>query len=417
MKWPTVKLEQVTIRIRNGLNIKQTSDAGGLPITRIETISNQVIDPDKVGFAGIQDGEKSDWYLKPGEILFSHINSEERIGNCALYDGEPYPLIHGMNLLCLTPNENKILPKFLFYSIRSPQFHQSLKPIIKRAVNQASVSISNLKNLRIPLPPLSEQRRIVEILDQANALRKKRAEADAKAARIIPALFYKMFGDPATNPKGWPVKPLSELFEQDKVMLDEVTGNSLPYIGLEHIESNTGRILINETEGKKIDVRGTSFLFSHKHVLYGKLRPYLNKVALPSYEGRCSTELVPLLPKSETPREFVAAYLRLPFIVNAAMSSNKGSRMPRTDMNLLINMIVPIPPIKLQHKFAKAFRSIERSLANMQRVKETIENLFTVLLHRAFTGNLTAKWREAHMKELLEEMEHQVKILNRQSGQ
>ena len=84
MKWITVKLEQVTIRIRNGLNIKQTPNARGLPITRIETISNQAIDPEKVGFAGIRVGEKSEWYLGPGEILFSHINSEGRIGNCAL---------------------------------------------------------------------------------------------------------------------------------------------------------------------------------------------------------------------------------------------------------------------------------------------------------------------------------------------
>jgi type I restriction enzyme, S subunit len=54
----------------------------------------------------------------------------------------------------------------------------------------------------LPLPPLSEQRRIVEILDQADALRRKRTEADAKAERILTAVFYEMFGDPATNPNG-----------------------------------------------------------------------------------------------------------------------------------------------------------------------------------------------------------------------
>ena len=67
--------------------------------------------------------------------------------------------------------------------------------------------------MEIPLPPLSEQRRIVEILDQAYRLRRLRAEADAKAGHILPALFIKMFGDPATNPMGWPIKRFDMICE------------------------------------------------------------------------------------------------------------------------------------------------------------------------------------------------------------
>jgi len=243
MSWQTSNLGQVTDRIRNGLNIIQFLDAGGLPITRIETISNQVIDPNRVGFAGIKNGEKLDWYLKPGEIIFSHINSEERIGNCALYSGEPYPLVHGMNLLSLKPNEKKILPKFLLYTIRSPQFRLSLRPITKRAVNQASVSIGNLKDIEILLPPLPEQRCIVEILDQADALRKKRAEADAKAACILPALFYKMFGDPQRNPKGWPVISLKKLVERvERRNPSEKPDNKFKYVDIAGVDGMLGRI-------------------------------------------------------------------------------------------------------------------------------------------------------------------------------
>ena len=175
MKWKTVELGSIVNGIRNGLNIRQSPDAGGLPITRIETISDQVINCDHVGFAGVKEGENEDWYLKPGDLLFSHINSEERIGNCAIYEGTPYPLIHGMNLLCLSPNEKLVTPNFLLYMIRCNQFRLNLKPIIKRAVNQASVSIGNLVKLKLPLPTLSEQRRIVKIFDQADQLRKLRA--------------------------------------------------------------------------------------------------------------------------------------------------------------------------------------------------------------------------------------------------
>jgi type I restriction enzyme, S subunit len=71
------------------------------------------------------------------------------------------------------------------------------------------------------LPPLSEQHRIVEILDQADALRKKRVEAEAKAAHILPALFYKIFGDPVTNPKGWKSATLGD------VIVDSQYGTSV----------------------------------------------------------------------------------------------------------------------------------------------------------------------------------------------
>ncbi|MGC2547091.1 MAG: hypothetical protein WA426_14680, partial [Silvibacterium sp.] len=91
--------------IRNGLSIKQDRSGEGLPITRIETISVGAIDSSRVGYAGLDIDECRDWLLQPGDILFSHINSVEHIGKCAVYKGVPNHLVHGMNLLCapLTP--------------------------------------------------------------------------------------------------------------------------------------------------------------------------------------------------------------------------------------------------------------------------------------------------------------------------
>ena len=315
---------------------------------------------------------------------------------------------------CVLRTRKKVLaPRYLFYFTRTEPFVGALLQHV-RGANYPAVTDRNVLDVTIPLPPPSEQRRIVEILDQADALRKKRAEADAKAARILPALFYKMFGDPATNPKGWPVQPFSKLFSQDKTAVDESAGKGLPYLGLEHIESDTGRILSSEAEGLAVDVMGLAFRFGPQHVLYGKLRPYLNKVALPSFEGRCSTELVPLLPAAGVPREFVAAYLRLPHVVNAAMATNKGARMPRTDMHLLMAMKVPIPDVDSQRAFAVVCSTVSRTTERNRDAGRCVTDLFAVLLHRAFTGNLTAEWREAHMKELLAEMEVQAKALESQ---
>src|SRR5262245_45811968 len=96
--------------IRNGLNVQQDKSGKGLPITRIETISDAEIDATRVGYANLEEGRHDDWLLKPGDILFSHINSVQHIGKCAIYRGTPKRLIHGMNLLCLRCDRTKLLP-------------------------------------------------------------------------------------------------------------------------------------------------------------------------------------------------------------------------------------------------------------------------------------------------------------------
>ena len=98
--------------IRNGMNVKQDKSGDGLPITRIETISDATVDGTRVGFAGLQEADCRDWFLETGDILFSHINSVEHVGKCAVYRGKPEKLVHGMNLLCLRSDTAKLLPEF-----------------------------------------------------------------------------------------------------------------------------------------------------------------------------------------------------------------------------------------------------------------------------------------------------------------
>ena len=81
------RLGDLFLHIRNGANIKQGLDNTGYPITRIETISNRVVNREKMGYAGITDVNKySDFVLQDGDILMSHINSEIHLGKVALYE-------------------------------------------------------------------------------------------------------------------------------------------------------------------------------------------------------------------------------------------------------------------------------------------------------------------------------------------
>ncbi|WP_312394349.1 restriction endonuclease subunit S [Chryseobacterium sp.] len=171
--WAVCKLGDLFKFIRNGVSISQNKEMKGIPITRIETISNGTINRDRMGYANIIDNDKyCDYYLKVNDILMSHINSPIHVGKSAICEYLHYEekIIHGMNLLCFRPIEN-INAKYISWYFNSPIFKESIQPHIKNAVNQASINISNLNSLTIALPPISEQKRIVnEVIKLFSAL-------------------------------------------------------------------------------------------------------------------------------------------------------------------------------------------------------------------------------------------------------
>jgi type I restriction enzyme S subunit len=278
---------------------------------------------------------------------------------------------------------------------------------------QPQITRSNLSLAKIPLPLLSEQRRIVEILDQADDLRKNRAEADAKAARILPALFYKMFGDPITNPKGWATTNLDEVADIGTQLVNPNDPNflDLPHIGGEQIEKDTGRILSPRLV-RDSDLRSSKFHFTSDHILYSKIRPYLNKVAYPRFNGVCSADIYPIRPKDgRVSHWYLIALLRSPAFLAYARIHSERLRMAKLNREQLGAFTTPLPSPTALEIFENQANQIE--LLEKVRFEQTdrVTTLFNVLLQRAFKGEVTSKWREAHMKELLVEMEEQTKTL------
>jgi type I restriction enzyme S subunit len=137
---------------------------------------------------------------------------------------------------------------------------------------------------------------------------------------------------------------IGQLCEEDRTIVtpESSSAHDLPFLGLEHIESVTGRIL-REAMLETLQSNGISFFFDTQHVLYCKLRPYLNKVAVPDFAGRCTTELIPLRPRAGVSREFLAWILRRPQTVQAAMQERTGGRMPRANMRHIFAQQVLVP--------------------------------------------------------------------------
>ncbi|HEX8875277.1 MAG TPA: restriction endonuclease subunit S [Phycisphaerales bacterium] len=192
--------------------------------------------------------------------------------------------------------------------------------------------------------------------------------------------------------------PLGAICRQDRQIVEPGSreASDLPYLGLEHVESQTGCILKQTETPVEDEGKSTTFRFDTRHVLYGKLRPYLNKVALPDFAGRCTTEMIPLLPAEGVDRAFLAWVLRREETIAWALRQNTGSRMPRADMDSLLTLEIPLPPLAEQERIAgrltEQLAAVERARTAVEARLAAAEALPAALLREVFEGPEASGW-------------------------
>ena len=175
----------------------------------------------------------------------------------------------------------------------------------------------------------------------------------------------------------------------------------LPFVGVENVESESGAF--NFGNGSRIgNQRSTTFRFDERHVLYAKLRPYLNKVATPGFAGRCSTELVPLLPRNGVDREFIAYLLRRKETVEYVMTAVTGSRMPRTDMKALLSLPVSIPPLDEQRRIVGILNRAAKIERLQARAADCLQQFIPALFIKMFGDAMTNPmgWTVSPLKDI-----------------
>lgn len=282
-------------------------------------------------------------------------------------------------------------PKFLYYWFLQLKLSDHANP-----GHVPSIRKSVMEEIPFPVVAPSEQFRIVELLDEADRLRRLRREADAKAARILPALFLKMFGDPATNPMGWPVETLTKICSPKQwptISSKELTNSGFPVYGA------------NGTIG---------FYSSYNHeqptvliTCRGATCGTINVCEPKSYvTGNAMALDEPDLGK--TSLEFLECYLK----VRGLNDTITGAAQPQITRQNLQVVTVFVPPPGLVAEFSRHVRAIKDLLTGVQSGGDRLEDAFSLLLQRAFSGQLTANWREGHMQELLAEMSHQARALS-----
>ena len=359
--------------IKNGANIKQEKNASGYPITRIETIANGVFNRDRMGYADIFDISKySINILQDQDILMSHINSKAYIGRSVIYrkkDNET--IIHGMNLLRLIAKKDFLNPYYANYYFKTDSFKGDVAKIRKDAVNQSSMAISDLSKIKIPIPPLSEQSRIVEELDQLSNIIEKKRQQLSELDNLAQSIFYDMFGDPITNEKGWEVKKLKdvstllngraykqlELLDEGKYKVLRVgnffTNSTYYYSNLELEEDkycDNGDLLFAWSASFGAFIWNGGKVIYHYHIWKVLFDDHYLNIVYYQY-------LLNMMTKS-------------------FMKDVHGIGMVHLTKNGMEQYNLPLPPLKLQQLFAQKIEAMEKEKELIkQSIKET-EELF-----------------------------------------
>jgi len=164
--WSVMYLGDLLERVTNGLTCDQEKEPPGIPVTRIETISNGVVNFERVRYVrDIDDAKKNRFLLQRGDILFSHINSDPHLGKTAVVTSDK-PLLHGMNLLLLRTKRELLDPYYLHYLLNYYRHIGTFMAIAQHAVNQSSLNQKKINSLEIPLAPLDLQKRIVAEIEK-----------------------------------------------------------------------------------------------------------------------------------------------------------------------------------------------------------------------------------------------------------
>jgi type I restriction enzyme S subunit len=298
----------------------------------------------------------------------------------------------------LRPNSS-VVPEWIWLFIRRERFREDAKRSFRGGVGQQRVPQEFLERYLIPLPPLEEQRRIVarieELLGRVREARRLREEAKNDAERLWQAILAQTFPRPGSElPEGWRWVRLREVAWRESVTLQPSArpDDVFYYIGMEHVApgqwDEPTPVQLSGAEIKSQVIKYWPGL-----VLYGKLRPYLNKVVVPSREGVASTEFIPIaVNKDSLDPYYLGAYLRSSSFVAYASQNTTGSRQPRVRLDALWNALIPLPPLEEQQRIVVHLQEVQEKIKALKEAQEQTEaelkRLEQAILEKAFRGEL-----------------------------
>lgn len=363
----------------------------GIPVIRIINITrdNKFNDHNLVFISEQKFKSLTRSAVFPGDILLAKTGAT--IGKVAIFDNYDKALISS-SCAKISINPDIANNKWVLYYL-STQKGQTQIIGGSSGSTRNSINLKEIANVKIPLPPLPTQHKIVEILEEADSLRKLRQKGDEKMKDLIPSIFIQMFGDPARNPKGWEVKRLGEVSKirrgaSPRPMGDlRYFGGAIPWVRITDIHRN-GKFL-KETEDHVTEEGAKRSVYLKAGSLIMAMAASIGTPCFLAVDGCIHDGFVVF--------EDLSRYLDKEYLYHfiLAFKDRFTSLAPEgTQKNLNTGLIksvsIPLPPLPLQQEFAKLVKDIEAEKARQAESRKKLDELFQSLMQRAFTGELVA---------------------------
>ena len=337
--------------------------------------------------------------LKPKTVLFGKLNPRvEKVWRVAESSG--YRQIGSTEWITILPTD-RIDANFLYFL----EWSDHVMPIAKTLVSGSTpsrqrVDPTSFYRLRVPLPPLPEQKKIAHILSTVQRAIEAQERIIQTATELKKALMHKLFTEGLRNepqkqteigpvPESWEVVRFEESVSIKNGQVDprEAPFADMLHVGSENIESDTGRLVKLQTNAE-LKISSGNYHFTAEDVLYSKIRPYLNKVALPAFEGTCSADMYPLRSSFHFTREFLFYYLLSDGFKKAAISFQDRTGIPKINRMQLGSICLACPSKEEQGEISDALASCDGKRTAAQRKRDMLQDLFRTLLHELMTAKI-----------------------------
>jgi type I restriction enzyme M protein len=276
------------------------------------------------------DGIKKLKISTKGTILFPKSGASTLLNHRVMLGKEAYV---SSTLATIKAKDGKILDKYLLYTLKKFDTKNLVKNTFYPGLN-----LSDINAIEIPVPSIEEQSKIVEELDVYQKI------IDG-CRQVIENYKPSIDIDP-----NWEMVELGKIFENNTTNIkpENMDTKKNKVLGLEHIEKNSGKLNVNNDTFLE-DVKSNKIIFEKGDILYGKLRPNLNKVFLADFKGYCSTDFIVLRAKEKINHLFYSSYFLSETFNSSVLNTVSGAQLPRTKYELIKKIRIPNPKLSLQN--------------------------------------------------------------------
>ncbi len=387
--WPEVAVgDAFSVQLGKMLSKKAKVGVSPFPYLANRNVQWMNVDISGLEWMDFTEQERQKFELRPGDLL---VCEGGEVGRTALWKGEVVPCYFQKAIHRLRPTDATVEPRFMLHFMRFAA-KRGLFAQLTSTTSIAHLTKVKLEQMQMPLPPVPEQRRIADILDQADAIRRKRQETLRLSQEFLRSAFLDLFGDPVTNPKGWPEHALDDVAEFR-------SGSTLPE-GELFSGQRDGYLLLKVAELNMPENRPT-IRVARAWSREGAARSVTcmpGAVVFPKRGGAISTNkkrqlarpavldpnLMGVEPRFGIQPSFLHQWFER-FDLNRIVS---GSTVPQLNKRDLAPLVIAVPPRELQERFDSLLGLARRWRRRAGGHAAQLDVLSASLSQRAFAGKL-----------------------------